>query len=194
MNDIEEWRSVPGFAGYEISNLGRVRALPRTFKINGSGATRSVQGRALRPTSLTMHKGYLRCRVRNSDGARTTLGVGKMVLEAFRGPPPEGMYRLLHADRDPSNCKLDNLSWASPKVAFAHLNDVQPGWSRAKFIAEPARTEEYKNRREAAIMLVCKYPMPAVAAKFNWPLSKVQKLHDEVVIPAKRRVLEGARA
>ena len=40
--------------------------------------------------------------------------VHRLVLEAFVGPCPDGM-QTLHADNDPTNNCLSNLSWGTPK-------------------------------------------------------------------------------
>ena len=97
--------AVPGYEGrYEVSDHGRVRSLSR---IRSHG--RKWQGRVLKPTP--MPKGYLLVNLWFDNSKRMWL-VHRLVLTAFVGPPPEGMEGL-HADNDPANNRLDNLSWGT---------------------------------------------------------------------------------
>jgi hypothetical protein len=41
--------------------------------------------------------------------------LGRLVLEAFVGPCPQGMECCHFPDRDPANCRLDNLRWGTSK-------------------------------------------------------------------------------
>lgn len=115
--DEESWRPVVGFEGYyEVSNLGRVRSLY---------CGRGHRGTALRrvPRILKPKREY---RVRARDGARVHvadryclsregapirgLQAGRLVLEAFVGPCPEGA-ECAHCDGDARNNHLTNLRW-----------------------------------------------------------------------------------
>lgn len=88
----ERWKSVPGFAGYEVSDHGRVRS--------------RRQG-TLRPLSTWKDgKGYWRAKLYPS---RQTVLVHRLVLLAFRGPARgrDGG----HLNNDPSDSRLCNLRW-----------------------------------------------------------------------------------
>ena len=105
MADPEEWRPVLGHEGYEVSNLGRVRSIPRRVRC-GNGATRSVAGRILTTGRY------------RSDG-RQTVAIGRaprlvahLVLEAFVGPRPPGMCAL-HGRRGLASDELSNLRWGT---------------------------------------------------------------------------------
>jgi len=107
----ETWRAVPGYEGaYEVSDLGRVRTMDR-FVACGYGSTRRLSSQ------------LLACRSHRSDGrrcailsvnrkARTKL-VAHLVLAAFVGPRPPGMWAL-HNDGDQTNVRLANLRWGTP--------------------------------------------------------------------------------
>jgi NUMOD4 motif len=79
----ERWLPVPGWERlYEVSDLGRVRSLPRK-----GGNNRWYGGKVLVPYP---HKGYPvvpLCR----GGQRTMRAIHQLVLEAFAGPCPPGM-------------------------------------------------------------------------------------------------------
>ncbi len=93
----EEWRRVPGINGYEVSDLGRVRSHRRR-------APRIMQG------SRHMD-GYLQISVHGDDSRRSFL-VHRLVLLAFVGPPPTGTITR-HLDGDPSNNRLENLTYGT---------------------------------------------------------------------------------
>jgi len=90
----EEWRSIPGYDGYEVSNLGRVR---------GS------RGWILKPLISSNHHYHIGL---FKIGKRILRLVHSLVLEAFVGPCPDGM-ECRHLDGDPANNRLDNLRWGT---------------------------------------------------------------------------------
>lgn len=109
---MENWLPVVGYEGlYEVSDRGRVRSLARTH--SHLGGVRSVPGRILRP-ARSGKGGEGRSFVSLSRAGRQHLrGVGVLVLEAFVGPRPPGLVARHWPDRDPTNCALANLSWAT---------------------------------------------------------------------------------
>jgi len=101
----EEWRDVLGWEGlYEVSNMGRVRCLPR----NGR------QARIVKP--YLNRKDYPRLMVSLINGRRKHGGreefptVHRIVLEAFVGPRPPGM-EACHYNGDACDNRLANLRW-----------------------------------------------------------------------------------
>lgn len=102
----EHWRPVLCYEGfYEVSDLGRVRSLPREVQ-NGRGAM-VAGGVLLRPTSDRGGRYVVSLSVRNRAACRS---VHRLVLEAFVGPRPAGM-EACHGDGDPGNNRLSNLRW-----------------------------------------------------------------------------------
>jgi len=101
----EQWRPIPGYEGlYEVSDLGRVRSIDRK-DMRGrrcKGVVRRLQ------TDPDGHRRVLL----SKDGKQSTAKVYRLVLLAFVGPPPEG-FEALHADGNPANDTLANLSWGS---------------------------------------------------------------------------------
>ena len=101
----EEWRPVVGYEGdYEVSSCGRVRSLDRLVQRPTSPFR--ARGRTLKPVLV---RGYPLVTLR---GGRRHL-VHVLMLEAFVGPRPEGMYGC-HWDDVKTNNVLSNLRWDTP--------------------------------------------------------------------------------
>lgn len=91
---LEEWREVPGFPNYAVSNLGRVRGARGGILIPYPGQS-----------------GYLRIGISlGRDGYRRFEYVHRLVLFAFVGPPAE-YEQGHHKDGDKENNALYNLEW-----------------------------------------------------------------------------------
>lgn len=108
-SDGERWLPVPGWDGYEVSDIGRVRSWWVRWGRSGR--------RANRPTLLSpsMRGGYPRVPLCGKEGGRSRhreAFVHHLVLEAFIGPRPEGMI-CRHLDDDRGNARLDNLCWGT---------------------------------------------------------------------------------
>lgn len=119
----EEWRPVPGWEQlYEVSDLARVRSLPRTIYQLGEPRTR--RGQLL--TAVQTRDGALQVSF-SLGGRTTTYRLAHLVLRAFVGEPPPG-HRPAYANDDPEDCRLVNLRWAppQPKGAAARRQSAQP--------------------------------------------------------------------
>ena len=103
----ERWLPVVGWDGYyEVSDLGRVRSVPRV----GSDGRR-LKGRILRPRIIPK-TGYHRVCLSRA-GKHYDLYIHRLVLEAHAEACPPGMEGR-HWDGDPSNNRLSNLFWGTP--------------------------------------------------------------------------------
>lgn len=102
--EVEEWRTIPDFPSYSVSDQGRVRRDTR-----GGGAQ---VGRILCQTRR--RQGYLYVDLSES-GVVTKQDVHRLVLLAFIGPPPTKSHQGSHGDGKPSNNTLLNLRWATVK-------------------------------------------------------------------------------
>lgn len=101
----ERWAPIVGFEGrYEVSTLGRVRALTRGNQW-GVVPLRVPRIRAIKPD----REGYMRF---TAGRAERTLAVDRCVLEAFVGPAPAG-HEAGHLNGDRSDCRLANLRWCT---------------------------------------------------------------------------------
>lgn len=93
---MEEWREIPGWQGYYVSDGGNVRGR---------------RGRVLKPQSNYRNEyRYVSLARADGTGKTTSFNVHRLVLEAFVGARPEGMTGS-HRDGDKSNNRLSNLLW-----------------------------------------------------------------------------------
>lgn len=105
-----EWRSIPGWPEYEVSEDGCVRRVK-----GGQGAT---SGRILRPW-MNRRTGYLQIGLwRGNWQHRTT--VHRLVALAFLGPPPTPEHVVAHMDGTRQNNHWTNLTWATQRENMAH--------------------------------------------------------------------------
>lgn len=113
MAECEIWRPIPGFNGYEVSDLGRVRSLDRIVRFKftsrrypkGRDDNRRVKGRILR------HKwgsGYAMVLLTN----QTPFHVHRLVLLAFVGECPLGKIGR-HYNDDRRDNRLVNLVYGT---------------------------------------------------------------------------------
>ena len=106
----EKWRHVVGWEGYYVvSNYGRVKSLARSIT-NTHGYVLQICGRILK--SCVGNHGYFVVGL-TRGGYTQTFTVHRLVLEAFRGPCPEGM-EALHRNGKKKNINLYNLHWGKP--------------------------------------------------------------------------------
>lgn len=114
----EKWLPIAGYEGsYEVSNLGRVRSLDRT---NSKGW--KLRGKVLSPSrkNRSGHLHVLLC----TPGTQDSRHVHTLVLEAFVGPRPPGMFAC-HTNDVPWDNRLENLRWDTPSAN--RLDSVRNG-------------------------------------------------------------------
>lgn len=98
------WAPVRGAGYYEACTVGgRVRSVKRT--ING----RKYEGVELTPKRTGTSR-YWQVKLTFDDGKQRTVPVGVLVLLAHVGEPKPGQ-QCCHADDNPDNNDLSNLSW-----------------------------------------------------------------------------------
>lgn len=101
----EDWRPIPGWPDYDVSNLGRVISRMRRTPV------------LLKTRTLPM--GYHKVAL-TRDGVVTDLTVHRAVMLAFVGPCPDGL-QVRHLDGDPANNALSNLAYGT---ASQNMRDV----------------------------------------------------------------------
>ena len=109
-----EWRTVPGWAFYEVSSEGAVRSY---WRGGGVGACRVDHSRAM-SLPLTKHGGYPYCKVTDGTNSRL-MPVHQMVARAFLGPQPEGL-EVAHLDGNPRNNRVGNLAYVTHAENIGH--------------------------------------------------------------------------
>ena len=100
---LEQWREIPGYPGYEASNLGFVRS----WRSNNGGLRE-------RPNLLRARlnaRGYLQ--VTRVNRQSVTRKVHTLVLLAFEGPGPQG-HEVDHRNRVRQDNRPGNLRWVLP--------------------------------------------------------------------------------
>lgn len=116
----ERWLPIIGWEGlYEVSDLGRVRSLPRM-----GGNNRSYGGKL---RTLTKWKGYPFLVLTRAGGYRIRVEVHRLVLAAFVGPCPPGMEGC-HNNGDEGDARLSNLRWDTHQSNMADTVEHGTHW------------------------------------------------------------------
>lgn len=104
----EEWRDVIGYEGlYQVSNLGRVKSLPKYRKTIYEYISKSM---ILSPRARG-RKGYLAVAL-NKDGVTKQKAIHRLVAKAFI-PNPNGYLEVNHIDEDKANNTVGNIEWCN---------------------------------------------------------------------------------
>ena len=109
----EIWMDIKEYEGmYQISNLGRVKSLPR------KGSTTE---RILKPNKDT--KGYNRV-ILTKNNSTKTFKIHRLVAEYFI-PNPDNLPQVNHIDEVKDNNIVTNLEWCDTKYNcnYGHRND-----------------------------------------------------------------------
>lgn len=102
---MDIWRDIPGYPGYQVSNLGRVRSVDRVVKtLRGE---RRYRGKILKP-GVASHN-YLTVAI----GKDNSMSVHVLVALAFIGPAPFEGAEVRHLDDVRTNNFDFNLAWGS---------------------------------------------------------------------------------
>jgi hypothetical protein len=108
-NSNIEWKTIPGYPLYQVSNDGRVQSCAKRIGKGRGLGSHIVPGNSWKEKIISNDaKGY----------PVTTLGRGNkrlvhhLVLLAFVGPRPENQ-ECRHLDGNPQNNRLDNLQWGT---------------------------------------------------------------------------------
>lgn len=122
----EVWRPIPTYEGlYEISNLGRVRSLPREETTEGRHRVAVVRKR--KGSLLSLRGGRYKTVVLYKNGRGRQFTVHRIVALVFLGHPPEDLSEVNHIDEDKHNNCVWNLEWSTRKENALHSSHKQRG-------------------------------------------------------------------
>jgi len=110
MNEI--WKEVPGYFGYEISSLGRLR----TAK-DGPGIVRGH----IHKGGVTL-SGYRQYQLGRGRGFR--ISAHSLVLLAFVGPRPSPEIEINHKNGEKLDNRLENLEYCTRSENCLHMTNV----------------------------------------------------------------------
>ena len=126
-------KPIPGYEGlYSVTEDGRVWSEPR-LSTNG----RKCGGLFLSPGRL--QNNHLMVSLRGRSGRSKTHQIHILVLTAYVGPRPKGLYGL-HWDDNPDNNHVSNLRWGTPQENT--LDSVRNGRHAASQITHCPRGHE----------------------------------------------------
>jgi hypothetical protein len=103
---MSEWRRVPEFPNYEISDTGEIRALAYVDARGWRRKPRAIRGGI-------DGSGYRQVKLVNERGGRMRK-VHRLLAAAWHGPCPEGM-ECRHLDGNRLHNTPDNLRWGTPR-------------------------------------------------------------------------------
>jgi len=92
------------------------------YLINREGIVASSKSGEIRPMKTCMAKGYPYA-VMSIDGKCRSRAVHRLVAETFI-PQPMGRSQVNHKNGDPTDNRVENLEWVTPKQNIHHARDV----------------------------------------------------------------------
>lgn len=95
-----EWKTIPGFTRYQISNNGELRSI----NYKNSGITK-----ILKPA---LDQGYYKTMIQNDNGDYKTIRIHQLVMISFIGPRKDYL-EVNHKDGNKQNNKLHNLEYCT---------------------------------------------------------------------------------
>lgn len=160
------WKPIPGFEGYEVSERGSVRSLPREVH-HWRGGIRSLVGRDL---ALIPNRGYLVVRL-SHKGKATTLGAHQVVAMAFLGDPDGNVVN--HINGIKTDNRVENLEYVTNRENVLHSYRTGLLNNRGEANGRAILTNE-------AVHEIRAYPESAsnrsVAAATGAPIHQVRKI------------------
>lgn len=149
----EEWRDIKGYEGlYQVSNLGRVRSLPREvayIRVRNNKAQNIISHHSGRIMSSPINgEGYAQVPITRGNNMR----VHRLVAETFI-PNPENKPFINHIDGNKANNRVDNLEWCTNSENQRHAIDIlgrKPGAYQNKMVRCVETGEIFENSQKAA--------------------------------------------
>lgn len=118
LNKYEEWKPIPGFESYKVSNCGRVSSIERSIYIqqsNGSGYIRHLPSVILRYWRNGIYRSVTLWKNREPHQRY----IHHLVAEVFIGQRPDGLH-INHIDGDKQNNYASNLEYCTVSENLKH--------------------------------------------------------------------------
>lgn len=120
MNEI--WKDIKGYEGiYQVSNLGRVKALERVWYSGRNGCTKRTKPEHIMKYRLAKNTGYCLLKL-VKNGVEKHVLVHRLVAETFI-PNPNNLPEVNHIDGNKENNCVDNLEWCTEKENISHATE-----------------------------------------------------------------------
>lgn len=122
METEEQWRDIVGYDGYyQVSNMGRVKGLPRLKRAKNGG---SFWLKETIKQAYPQSDGYLQIGL-SKDGKKKSYLLHRLVGLAFISG--DASLEINHIDFDRANCRASNLEWST------HQDNVQHSHAAGKY-------------------------------------------------------------
>lgn len=185
----EDWKTIPGFSDYEISENGKIRSRDRV-KSYRSGRKMNLVGKE---KLLRKHpaNGFLMTDLIDDRGKRRTVYPHKMVAVVFiANDKPRKKKVVMHIDGNTENNHFSNLRWASVSESIQRgfdlgTRDNSTLWEKRRAKYGPkggnksmGRPDPLSNDDKTKIIEMRKkehLTLAVLAQKFNCSISHVHK-------------------
>lgn len=119
--DNEVWFPIVGYeTTHEVSNIGRVKSLAKSWVSGRHNSVRFTEDKILSP--ITTRLGYLTVNI-HRDGVRKVLKIHRLVATAFI-PNPQNKQEVNHKNGVKTNNEVGNLEWATKSENNKHAYDT----------------------------------------------------------------------
>lgn len=145
----EVWKDIPGYSGYQASNLGNVRSL----NYRRTGVSRQLK-------ILVARNGYKQISTR-INGKNKRLYVHRLVASAFLND--EGCDKEVnHKNGDKADNRVTNLEYVTPKENMNHYWRVL---RNKPYFLKSGRSATWRNKPVMCVETGEKFPSIAAAAR-----------------------------
>lgn len=118
--ETEIWKDVKGFEGlYQVSNLGRVRSLPRMKPHSSGNGSFLKQGKILSVRPGTAFNGYTNVSFSPINSKQISLFLHRVIAQAFI-PNTENKPFINHKNGIKTDNRIDNLEWVTRSENAKH--------------------------------------------------------------------------
>lgn len=175
MEEVVEFRKIPGFSNYIISNNGKIKNV--------------ILGRYI--TIKSNKRGYHSVSIVNDNKQRKNIGTHRLVALTFIGPPPDDgkVYTIDHLNRIKDDNRVQNLRWATALEQAKNRDDYNGNTERPVWkldIVTGTQLERYASVTSAAKAVGCHVAnisqacRGAICGGFKWKYDEVEILEGEI--------------